>query len=164
MADQIFNRATIQRIRNGLIARHETIAVAESVTSGLLQLALSTAENAVDFYQGGLTAYNIGQKSRHLMVEPVHALAFNSVSEKIAVEMALNVCPFFSSDWGVGITGYASPVPESKQKLFAWYAISCRGCLVLSKKLSPKKDDAFRIQQLYVTSVLKDLAGCFKTN
>ena len=144
-----------------MIARQETIAVAESVTSGLLQLALSQAENAAEFYQGGITAYNLGQKSRHLIVEPIHALAFNSVSEKVAQEMALNVCSLFSSDWGMGITGYASPVPESENKLFAWYAIAHQDSIVVSKKITPKKNEPFRIQQLYVTDVLKNLAGCF---
>ena len=163
MADQFFNSAVIQKIRDGLISRQETIAVAESVTSGLLQLALSQAENAAEFYQGGITAYNLGQKSRHLIVEPIHALSVNSVSEKVAGEMALNVCSLFSSDWGIGITGYASPVPESENKLFAWYVIAHHDRIVVSKKISPKKDEPFRIQQRYVTDVLKNLAGCLKT-
>ena len=162
MAVQLFNSVIIQKIRDGLISGQETIAVAESVTSGLLQFALSQAENAAEFYQGGITAYNVGQKSRHLIVEPIHALALNSVSEKVAGEMALNVCSLFTSDWGIGITGYASPVPESENKLFAWYAIARHGNIVISKKISPKKNEPFRIQQLYVTDVLKNLAGCLK--
>ena len=162
MASQFFDNATIEAIRDGLISRHETIAVAESVSSGLLQLALSAAENAVEFYQGGITTYNLGQKSRHLLVEPVHALACNSVSVKVANEMALNVCSLFTSDWGIGITGYASPVPESQNKLFAWYAISHNGSIVMSDKINAKKDEPFRVQQLYVANVLKNLAACFK--
>jgi PncC family amidohydrolase len=164
MADQLFNKAIIQKVRDCLISRQETIAVAESVTSGLLQFALSEAEDAAEFYQGGITAYNLGQKSRHLLVEPIHAMAVNSVSEKIAGELALNVCSLFTSDWGIGITGYASPVPESQNKLFAWYAIAWRGSVVVSKKISPKKADPLRVRRLYVSDVLKHLAGCFKTN
>ena len=162
MADHLFNSTIIQKIRDGLLSRQETIALAESVTSGLLQFALSQAENAVDFYQGGITAYNLGQKSRQLLVEPIHALSVNSVSEKVAQEMALNVCSLFTSDWGIGITGYASPVPESENKLFAWYAITRHGKIIRSKKISPKGDEPFRIQQAYVTDVLKNLASCIK--
>jgi len=164
VADQLFNNGIIQKIRDSLISRQETIAVAESVTSGLLQFALSQAENATEFYQGGITAYNLGQKSRHLNIEPIHALSLNSVSEKVAGEMALNVCSFFTSDWGIGITGYASPVPESENKLFAWYAIAWQDSIVISKKITPKKDEPFRIQQIYVTDVLKHLARCFKSH
>ena len=155
----LFNNTIIETIKDRLIARSETIAVAESVTSGLLQLALSEAENAANFYQGSITVYNLGQKSRHLFIEPVHALSCNSVSEKIAGDMALNVCRLFTSDWGVGITDYASPVPESGNKLFAYYAVSCRGAIVLANKIIPAKDTPLKIQLLYVRYLLKDLSG-----
>jgi len=41
----------INIIKQRLITRHQTVAVAESVTSGHLQAALSLAENARQFYQ-----------------------------------------------------------------------------------------------------------------
>lgn len=79
----------IQSIGNILIERQQSIAVAESVTSGHMQAALSTAPDAAKFYQGGITAYNLGQKSRHLHVEPIHATASNCVSDQVAHEMAM---------------------------------------------------------------------------
>jgi nicotinamide-nucleotide amidase len=60
----------IQSIGNILIERQQTVAVAESVTSGHIQSTLSTAADAARFFQGGITTYNLGQKSRHLHVEP----------------------------------------------------------------------------------------------
>src|SRR5688500_8216804 len=122
----------IQVIGNILIERQQSIAVAESVTSGHMQVALSTATDAVKFYQGGITAYNIGQKSRHLHVEPIHAIACNCVSEQVACEMALQVCNLFNSQWGISITGYASKVPESNNELFAFYAIAYAGKIIQS--------------------------------
>ena len=163
MALLSLNNRNIETIKERLIAHGETVAVAESVTSGLLQFALSRAEFAANFYQGGITTYNLGQKSRHLLIDPIHALSCNSVSEKVARDMALNVCHLFTSDWGIGITGYASPVPESGNKLFAWYAISYRGNIVVTKKINPKKDEPPKIQELYVTHLLKDLAGHLKS-
>src|SRR4051794_20552902 len=106
-----FEKNLINRIKDLLIQRHQTISVAESVTAGLLQLSLSSAENALDFFQGGITAYNLGQKARHLHIDPIYALSCNCVSDRIADMLALNVCDLFSSDWGIGITGYASAVP-----------------------------------------------------
>ena len=52
----------IDQIKNILIDRGETIAVAESLTSGHLQVALASAENASEFFQGGITVYNLGQR------------------------------------------------------------------------------------------------------
>ena len=87
-----YNRALIERIGNKLLTKKQTIAVAESVTSGHLQAALSLAPDASRFFQGGITAYNVGQKYRHLPVEPTHALQCNAVSEKVSADMAQGVC------------------------------------------------------------------------
>ena len=78
-------------------------------------------------FQGGLTVYNLGQKCRHLGVNPIQALECNCVSDKVAVEMAISVCKLFTSDWGIAITGYSTPVPESDNKLFAYFAIAFQG-------------------------------------
>ncbi len=137
--------------------RNETIAVAESVTSGLLQLALAQAEKAAEFYQGGISVYNLGQKYRHLKVEPIHAQAVDCVSEKVSREMAINVCSLFNSDWGIGITGYATPVPESGGKLFAFYAIAHKGKIVHKAKLTAREGDALSIQLKYVNTIIEQL-------
>lgn len=55
-----YDETVINVIRDLLISRRQTISVAESVTSGHLQAALSSADNAMEFYQGGITAYNAG--------------------------------------------------------------------------------------------------------
>lgn len=82
----------LERIKTYMLAHTETLAVAESVTSGCLQAALSLAEDATRFFQGGITAYNLGRKARHLKIDPIHAQEANCVSEKVAIEMAEQVC------------------------------------------------------------------------
>lgn len=152
-----FPGSDLTNISSILLERNETIAVGESVTSGLMQVAFSSAEGSIGFYQGGITAYNIAQKYKHLNVEPIHALACNCVSEKVAIEMALHVCPLFSSDWGIGITGYATPVPESGNEVFAYFAIAFKGEIKRTEKLSPQKDESFNLQFFYCKEVLKAL-------
>ena len=152
-----FAGSYLNDISSILRERNETIAVAESVTSGLMQVAFSSAEGSIGFYQGGITAYNIAQKYKHLNVEPIHALSCNCVSEKVAIEMALQVCPLFSSDWGIGITGYATPVPESNNEVFAYFAIAFKGEINKAEKLSPQKDESFNLQLFYCKELLKIL-------
>jgi PncC family amidohydrolase len=153
----LFDDIVIGSIRERLLSRSETIAVAESVTSGLLQLAISTADDAIKFYQGGLTAYNLGQKSRHLHIEPIHALSHNCVSERTAGEMAIGISDLFKSDWGLGITGYASPVPESDHKLFAFYAIAYKKDVIETKRIKANKDDPLHVQSFYVNKLINSL-------
>ena len=85
-------KESLDQIRNYMLRHRNTLAVAESVTAGNLQAALSQAEAATDFFQGGITTYNVGQKSLQLQIDPIYGLSCNCVSERIAIEMAQNVC------------------------------------------------------------------------
>jgi nicotinamide-nucleotide amidase len=152
----------IQSIGNILIERQQSVAVAESVTSGNIQLELSTATDASKFFQGGITAYNLGQKSRHLHVDPISATACNCVAEHVAHEMALGVCRLFISDWGLAITGYASKVPESNNELFAYYALAYAGRIMQSGKIEPPDGKPAEIQSFYTKELLKEFETVLK--
>jgi len=155
----MFNKKDVSVLSRYMLDHEETLSVAESVTSGHLQAAISLANNARKFFEGGITAYNLGQKSRHLHLNPIHAEANNCVSERIAHEMAVNVCKLFSSDWGIGITGYAAPVPECDiTTLFAFYAISYRGNVLRSKRITCKKKQVHIVQEFYVNTILLDFS------
>jgi nicotinamide-nucleotide amidase len=145
-----------------LKARH-TVAVAESVTSGHLQAALSLADFAQDFYQGGITVYNIGQKCRHLGVEPIHAQAHNAVSKQVAEQMTYGVTKAFSSHWGVGICGYAAPVPELDVKVpYAFFAIAHLGAIKISRRVVTEARSGRPTQEYYVSKVLRDFESLLK--
>lgn len=160
---KFYDDKKLAKIKAMLIRKEQTLAVAESVTAGLLQLAIAQAENAAEFYQGGITAYNLGQKYRHLKVDPIHAEATNCVSAKVAAQMAVEVCNQFGATWGMGITGYATPVPESANKLFAFYAIAKDGKVIRKGRLSHhKNDDPFEVQQFYTSSMLDKLLEVIK--
>lgn len=149
----------LERIKKYMLAHHETLAVAESVTSGNLQAAFSLAEDATSFLQGGITAYNLGQKARHLKINPIHGELCNCVSEQVAVEMAEQVCDLFSSDWGVGITGYAAPVPELDiTELHAYCAFAHRGKKTISKKVKAPQLEIREAQEYFVDTVLKEFS------
>src|SRR4030095_10082143 len=135
---ELFDKQTLERIGKKLLRKKQTIAIAESVTSGLLQFAFSNIKDASCFYQGGIAGFNLRQKSKHLQIDPVHASSVNSVSQRVAEEMATHVCVLFKSDWGIGITGYASPEPSSGNKVFAYYAITFKNKFRSKGKLNPK--------------------------
>lgn len=154
----MYDKKTIDDIKEILLDRHQTIAVAESVTAGHLQVALASAENASKFFQGGITAYNLGQKAKHLNIEPIHAEHCNCVSDKVAAQMALHVAQLFTSDWGIGITGYAAAVPEcSVEQPFAYYAISFQDKLLRVKKVETAEEDPAQVQVFFVNKILKEL-------
>jgi nicotinamide-nucleotide amidase len=139
-----------------LIARKETVAIAESVTSGLLMANLSLARNATLFFQGGMTTYNLGQKTKQLNIEPIHAENENGVSDRIAEDMAIQVANKFCSQWGIGITGYAVPVPKLKiPTCFAFYSFSYRGKIVFTNRTESKNKGQANVQHHFVETVLR---------
>jgi len=153
----IFNKKILDRISQKLLRKKQTIAVAESVTSGLLQFAFSQTKDAARFFQGGITCYNLGQKVKHLNVEPIHAAECDCVSASVAEEMALKVAENFKSDWAISITGYATPVPESGKKLFCYYSIVFRGTQKAKGKITHSKSEAMDVQLHYVNTLLANL-------
>ena len=164
LTSQDFEKKIADQIGKILSDRQQTIAVAESVTAGHLQTSLSLAEKALDFFQGGITAYNIGQKTRHLGIDPIHAIANNCVSEKVAITMAKNVTLFFNCDWGIGITGYASPVPEKNiEELFSCFAICFRNNIITSQTIKAMKDSPLAVRLYYNRQVLQELLKQLKT-
>lgn len=153
-----YDQKIIDRISEILIRKAETIAVAESVTSGHIQAALSSATEAGRFYQGGISTYNTAQKTKHLGVEPIHAEAVNAVSARVSEEMAVGVQRLFLSDYGIGITGYATLMPEQNiNDLFAWMSIVYHGENLITLKITSEKPDSFQAQIDYTNQVLKQL-------
>ncbi|SKC41166.1 CinA family protein [Ohtaekwangia koreensis] len=156
----MYDLKEINVIKDYMLRSNQTVSVAESVTSGHIQAALSRAEFAMKFFQGGITAYNLGQKYRHLQVEPIHAQFTNCVSERVAMEMADNVCSLFRSDWGIGITGYAMPAPEvSVEEPFAFFSFSFRGKNLEVKKIHTTIKDAWEVQKFFTEEVIKEFAS-----
>ncbi|MCW3114392.1 MAG: nicotinamide-nucleotide amidohydrolase family protein [Segetibacter sp.] len=157
----IYNEGTINSIKDILISSEETIAVAESVTAGHLQAAFSAGIDASKYFQGGITAYNIGQKARHLHIDPILGNKVNCVAAKIADTMAIEVAKMFASDYGIGITGYASIVPECEEEgLFAYFSLSYRGELLLSDKLTSPEKLPYEVQVDYAKKVIKRVLEC----
>ena len=100
------------RLRSLFVARPRlTLAAGESLTCGRLQAAVGAVSGASDFFIGGITAYTIAQKVRHLGVDAVAAQACHAVSPAIAAQMSVGTCRLFGSDFGVGTTGFAEPNP-----------------------------------------------------
>lgn len=104
-----------------------TLAVAESMTCGRVQAAVGAVSGASDFFLGGVTAYTLDQKARHLGVKRAAARRVNCVAAAVAEQMARGVCRLFRSDLGVATTGYAEPSPAAGvTDPFAWWAVAHR--------------------------------------
>lgn len=101
-----------------------TLAVAESVTCGQVQARLGAVSGASNYFLGGITAYSLEQKVKHLRVNRAAARRVDCVSQRVAVEMAQGAALLFGADMAVATTGYAESNPAAGVKVpMAWWAL-----------------------------------------
>jgi nicotinamide-nucleotide amidase len=84
-----------------------TVAVAESLTGGLVSSALAAAPDASEWLVGGLVAYSVKAKQELLGVSPGPV-----VTERAVREMAEGAARLFGADATVATTGVGGPGPE----------------------------------------------------
>ena len=158
-----FDQDKIDKISDLLIKQGKTLAVAESCTSGLIQNILSQAKQATLFYQGGMTLYNLGQKAKHLNVNPITSETCNSVSKEVAEKMAIEVAMTFNAELGVAITGYAQPMPKlSINSCYAYIALTEGTKIMFSKKI--KGDSSKTLlenQMIFMEKVIEEILKIF---
>ena len=98
-----------EKIATQLIARKQTIAVAESSTGGLISAALLSVPGASAYFLGGAVVYT--RDARRLLMDiPDEAMkGIRSASEPYAKLLAGQVRQRFATDWGLSETGATGP-------------------------------------------------------
>jgi PncC family amidohydrolase len=98
-----------EQIAAKLVARKQTIAVAESSTGGLISAALLAVPGASAYFLGSAVVYTRDAR-RILMDIPDDAMkGIRSASEVYAKLLAEQIRTRFSTDWGLSETGATGP-------------------------------------------------------
>lgn len=92
-----------------LMARCQTLAVAESCTGGGLGQMLTDTPGSSSYFMGGIISYANRIKVDLLGVNAEDLARAGAVSETVAMQMAAGVKAKLGTDWGVSITGVAGP-------------------------------------------------------
>jgi nicotinamide-nucleotide amidase len=101
--------AIAEQIAAKLVARKETIAVAESSTGGLISASLLAVPGASAYFLGGAVVYT--RDARRLLADiPDEAMkGIRSASEPYAQLLANRIRERFSTHWGLSETGATGP-------------------------------------------------------
>ena len=94
-----------------LAGQGQTVAVAESLTGGLLADSLVAIPGSSEVFLGGVVAYSPRIKESVLGVSEELIAAEGTVVAEVALQMARGVRELMRSDWGLGTTGVAGPGP-----------------------------------------------------
>ena len=98
-----------------LLRRGETVAVAESLTGGLLAGAITDVPGASAVFRGAVVAYATDLKADLLGVDSDVLAAHGPVCGEVAIQMATGVRARLGAVWGLATTGVAGPDPQGDQ-------------------------------------------------
>jgi nicotinamide-nucleotide amidase len=98
-----------QTIAQRLIARRETIAVAESSTGGLVAAALLTVPGASAYFLGGTVVYTKAARAALLAIGDAEMQGLRPASEAYALLLARRMRERHGASWGLGETGATGP-------------------------------------------------------
>jgi nicotinamide-nucleotide amidase len=95
-----------------LLQRHRTVAVAESLTGGLLASALVDVPGASAVFRGGLVVYATDLKATLAGVPADLLTERGPVDAEVALELARGAAMTCRADHGLATTGVAGPDPQ----------------------------------------------------
>ena len=97
------------RVARRLLARRDTIAVAESSAGGLISAALLAIPGASGFFLGGAVLYTADAREALAGITPDEMTGLRSSSEPYAQLLARTMRKRLVTRWGLAETGAAGP-------------------------------------------------------
>jgi len=96
--------------------KHQTVAVAESCTGGLLGHRITNVPGSSGYFLHGILAYSNRAKINLLGVSPDIIEKHGAVSPQVAEAMAAGIKKRANATFGISITGIAGPSGGTKEK------------------------------------------------
>jgi nicotinamide-nucleotide amidase len=148
-----------------LTANGRTVAVAESLTGGLVTGALTSIAGASVVVRGGVVAYATELKARLLGVPPDLLARQGPVDPDVAAAMAVGARRLLGATYGLATTGVAGPGPaDGKPQGTVFVAVAggsapaCQG-LALAGDRQHVRDQAVRWALSMLVSALREDAS-----
>lgn len=101
-----------ERVISALRAGGVTLAVAESLTGGMVGARLTAVPGASAVFRGGVIAYVTEVKADVLGVERALLAAEGATHPEVATQMAAGVRRLLEATYGLALTGVAGPDPQ----------------------------------------------------
>ena len=107
---------TVAALSRALLARHESLATAESCTGGWVAKACTDLAGSSGWFERGLVTYSNASKQELLDVSAQTLDQYGAVSEQTVHEMVRGILRHSHAQWGLAISGIAGPDGGSASK------------------------------------------------
>ena len=98
-----------ETVAQRLIARHETVAIAESSTGGLVAASLLAVPGASAYFLGGAVIYTKSARAALLGIGDADMRGLRPATEAYALLLARRMRERLGAVWGLGETGATGP-------------------------------------------------------
>ncbi|MGH7090254.1 MAG: CinA family protein [Stellaceae bacterium] len=154
---ELIDRA--ERIGTRLRERHETIAVAESSTGGLVAAALLSVPGASAYFLGGGVIYTVHARSGFLGLGEL-APGMRASTEVYAALLARTVRERLNADWGLGESGATGPSGNRYGDAAGHCCLAVAGPVARSRTLETGHADRAANMNAFAAAALDLLLAC----
>ncbi len=124
-----------------LIARQETVAVAESSTAGLISAALLAVPGASAYYQGGSVIYTLVSRRELLGIRKADVEGLEPLTGAMVQRFAEKAQAQLGATWGVAELGVAGPTPARYGHDAGLSVIAVTGPVTLTQVIETGSND-----------------------
>ncbi|MEU4572976.1 MULTISPECIES: nicotinamide-nucleotide amidohydrolase family protein [Nonomuraea] len=156
--------ADVAEVVAELVRQGATLAVAESLTGGLIGAAVTSVPGASRVFRGGVISYATELKQELLGVPAELLRREGAVHPDVAAAMAAGAARVCGARYGLAVTGVAGPEPQDGQPVGTVHvAVSGPDGQVWGRRLSLSGERA-RIREGTVDEAIDLLASVLRAN
>ena len=144
-----------EQVAARLIARKQTIAVAESSTGGLISASLLAVPGASAYFLGGAVVYTRDARRALMDISDEGMKGFRSSSEPYAQLLAERMRSRFRCDWGLSETGAAGPAGNRYGDAAGHSCMAVAGPASEVMTLETGNNDRFGNMQMFAATALR---------
>lgn len=152
-----------ERVAAALIARRETVAVAESSAGGLVAAALLAVPGASRYFLGGAVVYTAGAREQLLGIGADVMTGLRSSSEPYATLLAATVRTRLGASWALAETGAAGPTGNRYGDAAGHTCLAVAGPVASVRTLETGSADRSANMQVFAAAALTLLAECLES-
>src|SRR5690348_3239009 len=144
-----------EQIATKLVARKETIAVAESSTGGLISASLLAVPGASAYFLGGAVVYTRDARRLLMDITDDTMRGLRSASEPYAKLLAEQTRRRFAADWGLSETGATGPSGNRYGDAAGHSCMAVAGTETSVVTLETGNNDRVNNMQMFATTALE---------
>jgi len=147
--------AIAEQIAAKLVARKQTIAVAESSAGGLISASLLAVPGASAYFLGGAVVYTRDARRVLMGIDDEAMKGFRSASEPYAKLLAEQTRRRFATDWGLSETGATGPTGNRYGDAAGHSCMAVAGAQTSAITLETGSNDRAGNMQVFAATALK---------